>query len=206
MKKIALLLLSVSIFATSCSKKEYATFQPTHSPAYASAKAPVAVVVTEENTVTAEVQAIESAQAEVISADLMPEIAPEVATVAVPAAVKAVVKNTSKATTKVTLKDIRTLKKELKAAKALSPAKTKGNTDTLALLSLIFGGAGFLFLFIGGAFSLLLGIAGLVLGIIALKKGTSQRTMAILGIVFGGLVALLALLVISVLATAGVFI
>ncbi len=73
-----------------------------------------------------------------------------------------------------------------------------GNTDILALLALIFGAAG-LFLMWGGI-GWLVGIAGFILGLIALKRGTPNRTMAILGVVFGGIAILLGLLVFTLFA------
>lgn len=90
---------------------------------------------------------------------------------------------------------LKTLK--LKANKSLN----SGNIDTLSLLALIFGGAGLLFLFAG--FGWLLGIAGFIMGLIALKKGTPNKTMAILGVVFGGIALLVGLLIL--LAVAAIF-
>lgn len=88
-----------------------------------------------------------------------------------------------------------------KLNKALSSAKAGGGSggNTLSLLSCIFGGAGLLLLLVGGGLALLLGLAGIVLGIIGLKKEDS-KAMAIIGIVCGGLVILLALLVLFVIA------
>ncbi len=70
----------------------------------------------------------------------------------------------------------------------------------MALLSLIFGGAGLLFLLVGGYGTILFGLAGLILGLVALKR-TSKRTMAVLGIVFGGIVVLVGLLAVIAVST-----
>lgn len=100
------------------------------------------------------------------------------------------------------------VRKESSSTKAAAP---KAKTDTVALLALIFGAGGLLLLLIGGGLGLLFGLAGLVLGIIGLgraKRGVaprSSRTMSILGIVFGGLVTLLALLLIVAIASSGFF-
>jgi hypothetical protein len=66
------------------------------------------------------------------------------------------------------------------------------SADTMALLSLIFGGTGLLFLLLGtgGILTILLGIAGFVLGLISLGS-TSKKIMAVLGIIFGGVIVLL---------------
>lgn len=80
-------------------------------------------------------------------------------------------------------------------------AAAKGE-NRRGMFSLIFGGAGFLFLFLGplAYLSLPLGIAGLILGIIGVKKDKND-TMAIIGMVFGSLVILLFLLAAVLIAS-----
>lgn len=69
----------------------------------------------------------------------------------------------------------------------------------MSLLSLILGGAGLLLVLLGSGFGILLGIAGLICGIIALERGGS-KTISILGIVFGGIITLLSLLLLVALS------
>ena len=88
-------------------------------------------------------------------------------------------------------------KLEAKANKAVS----SGKINTLSLLSLIFGIAG-LALMVTGAGGILLGIAAFIMGIIALKKQTPNRTMAILGTIFGSIGVLVGLLFLTLFATA----
>ncbi len=93
-----------------------------------------------------------------------------------------------------------------KLDKALGGAAAGGSGDTAALLSLIFGAAGLGLMWVLGILGLLLGLAGFILGLYALKRTESKRTMAILGTVFGGICVLLVLLVIvliGVLLSAG---
>ena len=90
------------------------------------------------------------------------------------------------------------IKKQLKKqAKETAPSKgKKTNTDTMSLLSLIFGGAGFLFGFaVSGILGLLFGLTGLILGLLRLSKVSgSDKTMNILGMSLGGGIVLLILL------------
>ena len=73
-------------------------------------------------------------------------------------------------------------------------------SDLLSLLSVILGGAGLLFVLIGTSSGLVLlgllsGIAGFVLGLLGLKKEDSH-TMALIGMICGGIVVLAFLYVI----------
>ena len=93
------------------------------------------------------------------------------------------------------------IKKQLKKQeKATAPTKgkkgKKTNTDTMSLLSLIFGGAGFLFGFaISGILGLLFGLAGLVLGLLRFSQVSGpDKTMNILGMSLGGAIVLLVLI------------
>jgi hypothetical protein len=93
--------------------------------------------------------------------------------------------------------------KRIEKIKSHQSARAQGKDsggDTMALLSLIFGGAGLLFLLVGGYGTILFGLAGLILGLVALKR-TSKRTMAVLGIVFGGIVVLVGLLAVIAVST-----
>ncbi len=93
------------------------------------------------------------------------------------------------------------VKKQLK--KGEQPEFQEGGSGgNLGLLSLIFGGAGVLLVFIPaiGIIGLLSGIAGFVLGLIALKRG-EKKTMPIIGMVLGGLVILLFIVAIAVIAS-----
>ncbi len=69
-----------------------------------------------------------------------------------------------------------------------SKSRSEKNPDKLATLSLIFGAGSFVLVFIPviGFLALFTAIAGIILGAIALKKG-GNKTLAILGIVFGAL-------------------
>lgn len=77
-----------------------------------------------------------------------------------------------------------------------------GDANKRGMFALIFSGAGFLFLFLGplAFLTLPLAIAGLILGIIGIQKDRDS-TMAIFGIVLGGLTLLIFLLAILVLVT-----
>ena len=92
------------------------------------------------------------------------------------------------------------LQKKLKKGAALPKAGGDGG-NLLSLLSCIFGGAGLLIAFVSGLGGILLGIAGLVLGIIALKKEDS-RTLAIIGTICGGLVVLISIVAVIIVASA----
>lgn len=73
--------------------------------------------------------------------------------------------------------------------------QAKGDSgDILAILGFCFGLAGFLLAFLIFGAGFFFGIAGVILGAIGLKKGTSHRTLGILGIVFGGIAILISVL------------
>lgn len=85
-----------------------------------------------------------------------------------------------------------------KWTKNVSEANEKSNKKTWSLLSLIFGASSLFVIWFVGVLGLLLGVAGVVFGIIGLKK-EKAKVMAIIGIVLGGLLVLLtALLLIAV--------
>jgi hypothetical protein len=88
------------------------------------------------------------------------------------------------------------LQKKLKKHASMFKADAGGDSNLLSLLSCIFGGAGLLLLLVIPIISILLGIAGFVLGLIALKKEDS-KTLAIIGISCGGLVLLVLLTLIG---------
>ena len=93
-------------------------------------------------------------------------------------------------------------KGKINASQSLFKAGAGKSENRRGMFSLIFGGAGFLFLFLGplAYLSLPLGIAGLILGIIGVKKDKDD-TMAIIGMVFGSLVILLFILAIILIAS-----
>lgn len=211
MRKVILLLSFVSLF-WACQKKEYPTFNYSqsaymHQPKVESV-APTDPVTTP--TVTAP-QPLLASSGEDLS--MMTEKEVSLATILAEAisspSEEATVVTTYKAapakmtwTQKVIAKKIQKQIKKADSPEKVNKAKA-GTPDTLALLSLIFGGVGLLLLFAGGGLALLLGVAGLVLGIISLgriKKGetpASAKTMALLGTIFGGVVALLGLIAIA---------
>lgn len=82
------------------------------------------------------------------------------------------------------------------------PHRSNNNQNTRGLLSVIFGGLGFIFLLLGSLsiLSIPFAIAALILGIIGIKKD-KNNTMAIIGLVFGGTVILLLILAIALIAT-----
>lgn len=214
MRKVILLLSFVSLF-WACQKKEYPTFSyPNagylHPPRTEAPTPAVAVAVP---------QTIEAPQALSASATGNVFIEEDSKAAEIPAeAVSSKKENVhvvaSGATaTKTTWQQKMIAKKiQKQIKKADSPEKaqaTKAKADTIALLSLIFGGAGLLLLLAGTGFGLLLGIAGLVMGIIGLsrvKKGlapASSKTLALLGTIFGGLVTLIGLILIAALSAYG---
>lgn len=75
---------------------------------------------------------------------------------------------------------------------------TKANENLFGILSISLGGAGLLSAFLYGYGALALGIAGIALGVVGLKRDEPKRILSILGIVFGSLVLLLAILVIAI--------
>lgn len=203
MKKNVYLLLLIG-FSWACQKREYPVFQHLPSSAYSHpgttpvpAAEPPAQVTTQSAVMTAPL----TAAADNDLASVLKSTPPNVT--ATPEAItKAPAQQTWQE--KVVVKKLKKrVEKENSSTKAAAP---KAKADTVALLSLIFGGAGLLLLLAGGGLGLLLGLAGLIMGIIGLsrvKRGLapqSSRTMAILGIIFGGVVTLLAILVIAVVA------
>lgn len=92
------------------------------------------------------------------------------------------------------------VKKQVAKGKVDASAPASGNT--MSLLSLIFGAAGILFIWLPtiGILGLLLGIAGFVFGLVAMKKEGSN-VMNLLGTIFGGLTVLLFLVAIVLLAS-----
>ncbi|GAB2782528.1 hypothetical protein GCM10027275_27810 [Rhabdobacter roseus] len=209
MRKLTFLFLLTVVFA-SCQKKTYPPLGFYQPERFESRKTLIdkenqGVIEQSETARTMEEPASLTASVKEEMGDL--EAKPEAA--AIPAeAVKAAPMPT-KQVTKMSLKQRVVAKQmEKKIAKAsASPEKlqqAKEQPNTLALLALIFGGLGLLLLlFSGGALALLLGIAGLVLGLITLgqvNKGqapASSKTMALLGTIFGGVVALLGLIAIA---------
>ncbi len=222
MKKIFLLLLSVSVFV-SCQKKEYPTFNYS-SAAVSSSQKQVKTTALAEVATVADAARPAVAAPQQLSASANEEIAvvteQEAALAAIPAeaittkAAPAEAKATAAKPAKLTWTQrmvAKKIEKQIKKANAPEAVKATKAQDTVALLSLIFGGAGLLLLFVGGGFGLLLGIAGLVLGIIGLgrvKKGeapASSKTMALLGTIFGGVVALLGLIVVAAVSSSGFY-
>jgi hypothetical protein len=76
----------------------------------------------------------------------------------------------------------------------------KSDKKTFSLISLIAGGISLITTIIFPFVGLLLALAGLIFGIIGLKKEKAQ-TMSILGIVFGGLTLLLILVFVVLIAS-----
>jgi len=91
------------------------------------------------------------------------------------------------------------VKKQVAKGKVDASAPASGNT--MSLLSLIFGAVGIIFIWLPvvGIIGLLLGIAGFVFGLVAMKKEGSN-VMNLLGTIFGGLTVLLFLVAIVLLA------
>lgn len=207
MKKSLYLLLLIGL-SWSCQKREYPTFQQLPSSAYSHPTAPVGINENQPaqittQALTASPQMTASAGNDIASVIEPIESAP---TSVIPETAIKAAKAPAHQTwqEKVLIKKIQ--KKVEKTKSSTKAAAPKAKADTVALLSLIFGGLGLILLFAGGGLGLLLGLAGLVMGIVGLsrvKRGVapgSSRTMAILGIVFGGIVTLLGILVIAVIA------
>lgn len=190
MKKITLLFLAIPFIFSSCSKKEYATFQTTHTP-------PLYQSTELANTI--ENNTIEEANEAPLTALAEPEIILEVNNAEMVEAKKEtkVASSPNKASslsTKIhTLKEINAARKELKSIQKLEKTKQGGSVDTLALLSLIFGGVALLSI---GFFGLgvLLGIAALIMGIIALKRNSPQKVLAIIGVSLGSIAIFIGLI------------
>ncbi len=86
-------------------------------------------------------------------------------------------------------------------AKGKLDVHAPASASTMSLLSLIFGATGLLLLLlVSGILGLALGIAGFVLGLVAMKKEGSN-VMNILGTVLGGLAVLLFLIFIIAVAS-----
>ena len=77
--------------------------------------------------------------------------------------------------------------------------KAGGGGNTFSLLGLIFGGSSLLLIWVLGLVGILFALAGIIFGIIGLKKEDS-KVMAILGIVFGSLTMFLLLLAVIIFA------
>lgn len=86
-----------------------------------------------------------------------------------------------------------------KWSKKLSEANEKSDKKTLSLIALISGASSLIVIWLLPVLGLLLGIAGIIFGIIGLKK-ENAKVMAILGIVFGGILVLLTALLLIALA------
>ncbi len=219
MKKIFLLLALVGVLGA-CQKKEYPTFSYTStaiSTNQEQVKSSTPAEVANAATSAISTQQVLSASADEEIVIITEE---EAALSAIPAeaitikAASAKTKIAAARPAKLTLTQkivARKIQKQIKKANSPETAKAAKAQDTIALLSLIFGGAGLLLLLVGGGLGLLLGIAGLVLGIIGLgriKKGeapASSKTMALLGTIFGGVVALLGLIVIAAASSGGFY-
>lgn len=214
MKKIFLLLLSVSVF-WACQKKEYPTFNYP-SAAVSSTQKQVKITAPAEAT-TAIITTPAAIAPQQLSASANEEIAvvteeetalsaiptEAITTKAAPVETKATAAKPAKLTwtQKIVAKKI---EKQIKKANAPKGEKAAKKEDTMSLLALIFGGSGLIFLFaINAVLGLLLGIAGLVLGIIGMqrvKKGeapASSKILALLGLILGGLVTLIGLLAVA---------
>lgn len=208
MKKILLLLLSVSVFV-SCQKKEYPTFNYPSAAVSSSQKQVKTPTPAEVATAVVTTPAVAAPQQQ-LSASANEEIAivteEEAALAAIPAeaiTTKAAAAKPAKLTwtQKIVAKKI---EKQIKKANSPEAAKAAKAEDTMSLLALIFGGAGLIFLFgISALLGLLLGIAGLVLGIIGMqrvKRGeapASSKILALLGLILGGVVALIGLVAVA---------
>jgi hypothetical protein len=211
MKRVLLLLLSVCIFGA-CHKKEYPVFNYPQAESYGQSKPATASELSSPTT--------QPAATVLDEAPLLATTHGGLATViAAPAALPAEAVSASlpqairKAPGKLSLSEkIVARKVQKKIEKAQSPrkaAKAKAQIDTVSLLSLIAGGGGLILLLLGVGAGILFGLVGLILGIVGLSRirrgsaPSSSRAMAILGIVFGGLVTLLGIIVIAAVASYG---
>lgn len=217
MRKIFLLLLLVSVLGA-CQKKQYATFKYQNSAAYIGQKSVTAAQKEQESLVvasnepellsaSADASASFMNPAEIVSARIPTEA---VTSSAAPAQAKTTSSTIAKPV-KMTLAQkiiAKKIQKQILKANTFEGKKAvKEKADTIALLALIFGGAGLLLSFAGTGLGLLLGIAGLVLGIVGMsriKKGqapASSKTLALLGLIFGGVVTLLGLILVAALSS-----
>ncbi|GHB84363.1 hypothetical protein GCM10007390_44520 [Persicitalea jodogahamensis] len=209
----------VSVFGA-CQKKEYPTFNYTNTTVSTSQKQ----VSTPAEVVAADVETPAISTPQVLSASADEEVVvmteEEVALSVIPSeaitpnAAPGVAKTTAAKPAKLTWTQkiaAKKIQKQIKKASSPETAKAAKAENTIALLSLVFGGAGLLLLLLGSGLGILLGIAGLVLGIVGLgriKKGQapdSTKTMSLLGVIFGGLVTLLGLIVVAAVASYGGF-
>lgn len=205
MKKSLLILLTISVSIFSC-KKDFATFQGGSSTSYSAVKANKAILTIEEKTEkTSPEENLSVTNAEVISSEIVPQtdaISNEIAKIETQNQNNIETKSATMITSKKRSSFVqKALEKNIvkKMTKhSASSNNAAGKTDILALLSLIFGAAGLLLF---GSIGWLIGVAGFILGLIALKKKTPNRTMAILGVVFGGIAVLVGLLVIVALGS-----
>lgn len=206
MKKALLLLVSVCLFA-SCNKKEYPVFNYSQAGSYHHTKPAAA---TETTPIVAREVGPREVQIASANEDLASVLAQPVTTPA-EVAIEDQPQTIQKATNRLTMAEKLVAKKiQKKIKKAQSPKerkKAKAETDLVSLFSLIAGGGGIILLLLGVGAGLLLGLVGLVLGIVGLsriRRGVApsfSRTMAILGVVFGGLVTLLGILLLVAVAT-----
>jgi len=202
------LLLGLSL---ACQKREYPVFQHPPLSAYSHPKARSAPAADQPGRVTT--------QSPVASPQLAASTSNDVASVIEPtkSAYAAATLETATKITKASAEPvwqeeviIKKIQKRVEKVKSSTKAAApKAKADTVSLLSLIFGGAGLFLLLTGGGLGLVLGLAGLIMGIIGystVNRGAAPRssqTMAILGIIFGGIVTLLAILIIAVIASGG---
>jgi hypothetical protein len=208
MKKALLLLVSVCLFGA-CHKKEYPVFNYSQAGSYHHTKPAAATETAQIPTREVSSQEVQLASAN----DDLASVLAQPATTPSEVAVADQPQTVQKATNRLTLAEKVVAKKiQKKIKKAQSPKegkKAKAETDLVSLFSLIAGGGGLILLLLGVGAGLLLGLIGLILGIVGLSRirrgnaPSSSRTMAILGVVFGGLVTLLGLIVIAAVASYG---
>ena len=206
MKKALLLLVSVCLFGA-CHKKEYPVFNYSQAGSYNQSKPAAATETTPITTQEVTTREVQMASANDDLASVLAEPATTPAEVTIADRPQTIQKTTPRLTLaeKVVAKKIQ--KKIEKAQSPKEGKKAKAETDLVSLFSLIAGGGGLILLLLGVGAGLLLGLVGLVLGIVGLsrirrgKAPSSSRTLAILGVVFGGLVTLIGLLLLVAVAT-----
>lgn len=201
MKKL-IAFLSAIVLLASCQKKEYASFQKSSTPNYVTAKKRVVAAqpIIEKNTsIVASTEtkidndliasnfgdeSLKSGNNGILSEKEINGVLSQTSEIKT-SEIKITNKKFSKKLGVVKEKSIKKLNKNV------SKSNKVNSVDGKSILSLILGILGFIFM--GGGGGILFGIPSIILGIIALKKGTPNRTMAILGLVFGG-ISLLGLL------------
>lgn len=211
MKRVLLLLLSVGVFGA-CHKKEYPVFNYPQAESHIQAKPATASIPSPPTTQPAAtvrneaplLAATHEGPAAVMAAPAALPV--EAVTASLPQAIRKSPDRPSLAEKVVTRRIQRKIEK---AESPRKDAKAKAQIDTVSLLSLIAGGGGLILLLLGVGAGLLFGLVGLILGIVGLSRirrgsaPSSSRAMAILGIVFGGLVTLLGLIIIAAVASYG---